>query len=82
MSNDVSVEVLDNLGIALALGSGGGAETDEQRLFRQMARPYSLGRFSHCLELYEEERRQDESLPDLEDLIARLGGRTAGYPCG
>lgn len=68
------VNLLDNLGIALALGTGV-TETDEHRLFRELARPYSLGRFSHCLERYEEERRQDESLPDLEDLIARLGGR-------
>ena len=68
------VSLLDNLGIALALGSAE-TETEEQRLFRELARPYSLGRFSHCLERYEEEWRNDQSLPDLEDLIARLGGR-------
>ena len=69
------VNLLDHLGVALAL-------TDEEllgeeaKLLRRLARPYSLGRYSDCLEFYRTERDEcgDNSLPTVDDVIERLGG--------
>jgi superfamily I DNA/RNA helicase/DNA polymerase III epsilon subunit-like protein len=68
------VSLLDHLGVALAL-SDGDADCSEVRVFRDLTKPFSLGRHSHCLEWYESERAGDPSLPSLDEVIERLGGR-------
>jgi superfamily I DNA/RNA helicase/inhibitor of KinA sporulation pathway (predicted exonuclease) len=68
------VNLLDHLGVALAL-SDGDAARPEVRVFRDLTKPFSLGRYSHCLEWYEKHRAGDASLPSLDELIERLGGR-------
>ena len=68
------VHVLDYLGIALALWDG---ELDnEGQLLRRLCRPFSLGRYSDCLEFYRAERdvAGDSTLPTVRQLIERLGG--------
>ncbi len=67
------VNLLDNLGVALAL-SIEASLGDEARLFRYIARSYALGRYSSCLETYERESREDESLPSVDEVIEALGG--------
>jgi hypothetical protein len=68
------VNVLDHLGLGLALVDG--PATDEAEVFREVCRPYALGRYSRCLDFYGSEVRRlgDPSLPALEDVIERLGG--------
>ncbi|HET7038688.1 MAG TPA: exonuclease domain-containing protein, partial [Gemmatimonadales bacterium] len=68
------VNVLDHLGLGLALWDGPGG--DEAEVFRELCRPYALGRYSRCLDFYAAERRRldDPGLPVLEDVIERLGG--------
>ncbi|HSJ65340.1 MAG TPA: UvrD-helicase domain-containing protein [Gemmatimonadaceae bacterium] len=68
------VNLLDHLGVALAL-SAGVAPPAEVELFRNLTRPFALGRYSHCLEWYDKERAGDASLPTVDDVIDRLGGR-------
>ncbi len=72
------VNLLDHLGVALAL-SDEESLGPEALLLRKLARPYSLGRYSDCLEVYRAERGQseDKSLPTLDELIDRLGGEKA-----
>ena len=68
------VHVLDHLGVALALWDG---ELDaEGQLLRRLCRPFSLGRYSDCLEYYRAEREvsADSTLPTVRQLIERLGG--------
>ncbi|HEX4468119.1 MAG TPA: UvrD-helicase domain-containing protein [Gemmatimonadaceae bacterium] len=68
------VHVLDYLGVALALWDG---ELDnEGQLLRRLCRPFSLGRYSDCLEYYRAERdvAGDSTLPTVRQLIERLGG--------
>ncbi len=48
------VNLLDNLGIALALSDDASLD-DEGRMFKGLTRPYALGRYTTCLELYERE---------------------------
>jgi superfamily I DNA/RNA helicase len=69
------VNLLDQLGIALAL-SDRDSLCDEARKIFEFVPPYSLGRHSDCLELYRSERDLcgDISLPTVDDLIALLGG--------
>ncbi len=65
--------LLGHLGVALALcpdQSLGG----EARLFRDLARPFALGRYSGALEWYEREAVDDLSVPGAEEVIERLGG--------
>jgi DNA polymerase III epsilon subunit family exonuclease len=70
------VNLLDYLGLGLALESW--AElADEDRLLLELATGFALGRYSDCLEVYESERQRVPESPDLEDVIARLGGRKA-----
>ncbi|MDQ3699245.1 MAG: UvrD-helicase domain-containing protein [Gemmatimonadota bacterium] len=67
------LNLLDHLGVALALCD----ERElclEARLFRGLARPFALGRYSTCLEWYEQERGEDVSIPTVHDVIERLGG--------
>src|SRR6185437_14535500 len=67
------VHLLAHLGVALALDSSG-ASCAESALFARVARAFSLGKYSTCLEWYERLRGDDASLPSLNDLIERLGG--------
>jgi superfamily I DNA/RNA helicase len=69
------VNLLDQLGIALAL-SDRDSLCDEARKIFEFIPPYSLGRHSDCLDRYASERDLcgDTSLPSVVDLIALLGG--------
>jgi len=67
------VHVLDYLGLALALAPSREPEKEEL-LFRDMTRPYTLGRYSDCLEVYAAEAATAPDAPDLEEVIERLGG--------
>lgn len=70
-----SVHLLDQLGLALALDRQPVTD-DELTLFRDITRPFTLGRFSDCLEHYAAELSQGASLaPGVDEVIERLGGR-------
>jgi DNA helicase II / ATP-dependent DNA helicase PcrA len=67
------VHLLDQLGLALALDPGSTSKEDE--LFRDITRPYTLGRYSDCLDRYEAELvGAAADTPSLDDVIVRLGG--------
>lgn len=68
--------VLDYLGLGLALEPQGDASRDREVLW-EIAATYALGRYSECLEQYREEREKlaRPDLPTLDEVIARLGGR-------
>ncbi len=68
--------LLDQVGVALAL-SDRDSLCDEARKFLEFSRVHSFGRHSDCLEFYKVEREQcgDASLPDIDELIALLGGQ-------
>jgi DNA polymerase III epsilon subunit family exonuclease len=69
------VNLLDHLGVGLALEPKRKL-ADEDRLLLKIAAPYALGRYSDCLEFYAEERaREGLDVPDVDELIHRLGGR-------
>ena len=71
------VNLLDYLGLGLALWDG---DLDaEGQLLRRLCVPYALGRYSDCLEQYrlERERLADATLPEVRDVIDRLGGEKA-----
>ncbi|HEY8176320.1 MAG TPA: exonuclease domain-containing protein, partial [Gemmatimonadaceae bacterium] len=70
------VHLLDQLGVALALTQPH-AEEGEAKLLQDLARPYALGGFSDCLEYYRAMREElgDPSLPTIEEVIEKLGGR-------
>ncbi len=71
----VLVNLLDYLGLALALDASAGSG-DERRLLLEFARFYALGRFSDCLEFYATEREHSGGdAPTVEEVIARLGGK-------
>jgi DNA polymerase III epsilon subunit family exonuclease len=71
------VNLLDHLGLGLALEPKRKL-VGEENLLLKLAAPYSLGRFSDCLEFYEAERQASGlEAPELEDVIKRLGGRAA-----
>jgi superfamily I DNA/RNA helicase len=67
------VNLLDLVGMGLALCDRASL-CPEALLFREFCVPYTLGRYSSCLELYERERGTDESLPGVDDVIEALGG--------
>jgi DNA helicase II / ATP-dependent DNA helicase PcrA len=68
------VNLLDQLGLALALDPS--STSKEDALFRDITRPYTLGRYSDCLDMYASEVAGGaEGAPDLDEVIARLGGR-------
>jgi DNA helicase-2/ATP-dependent DNA helicase PcrA len=71
------VHLLDQLGVALALTQPH-AEESEAKLLLDLARPYALGGFSECLEYYRAIREDlgDATLPTLDDVIEKLGGRS------
>ena len=48
----------------------------EERVLTDLCRPYTLGRFSDCLELYASELAPGfPGAPSLDEVIARLGGQ-------
>ncbi len=63
--------VLDYLGLALALEQG--ARSKEQELLFTIGRYRTLGRYSDALEFYAASRT--DNTPTLDEVIARLGGR-------
>lgn len=69
------VNLLDQLGIALAL-SDRDSLCDEARKIFEYVPAYSLGRHSDCLDRYRSERELcgDATLPTVDDLITLLGG--------
>ena len=71
----VLVNLLDYLGLALALEQGAGSG-EEDMLFK-VAKFYTLGRYSDALAFYEMERERigGESAPSVDEVIRRLGGR-------
>jgi superfamily I DNA/RNA helicase len=70
----VLVNVLDYLGLALALEQGAGSR--EREMLLNLARFYTLGRYSDALEFYAMERdRTGAEAPLLDEVIQRLGGR-------
>ncbi|PYO59867.1 MAG: hypothetical protein DMD70_10550, partial [Gemmatimonadetes bacterium] len=69
----VLVNLLDYLGLALALEQGAGSR--EQALLFNIAKFYTLGRYSDALAFYEMEReRTGGSAPPVDEVIKRLGG--------
>ncbi|MGH7548126.1 MAG: UvrD-helicase domain-containing protein [Gemmatimonadales bacterium] len=71
----VLVNLLDHLGLALALETGGRASGEAGMLF-DLARFYALGRYSQCLESYASAReRTHAESPTVEEVIERLGGK-------
>jgi DNA helicase II / ATP-dependent DNA helicase PcrA len=68
------VHLLDQLGLALALDQQSSVSKEEE-LFREISRPYTLGRYSDCLDIYAAELAGGaEGAPDLDEVIKRLGG--------
>ena len=69
------VSLLDQLGVALAL-SDQRSLCDEARKIFDLIPPYSLGRYSDCLDFYRAECAGcgDADLPSVDDLIRLLGG--------
>jgi DNA polymerase III epsilon subunit family exonuclease len=66
---------LDWLGLCLVLERG--ERTAEEMVLLDVARVYTLGRYTECLEQYDAMRRRSGRVdtPPVEDLIDRLGGR-------
>ena len=69
------VHLLDQLGLALALDQQA-SPSKEEALFREITRPFTLGRYSDCLDIYAAELAAGaEGALALEEVIERLGGR-------
>jgi superfamily I DNA/RNA helicase len=68
------VNLLDNLGIALAL-SDEAAMCEEARAFRGFTRTFALGRYTNCLDAYEREQGDDITIPTVDEVIEALGGQ-------
>jgi DNA polymerase III epsilon subunit family exonuclease len=68
------VHLLDHLGLALVLHPSAATDSEEL-LFREITRLYTLGRYSDCLESYAAEAGEIPEALQLEEVIARLGGR-------
>jgi ATP-dependent DNA helicase UvrD/PcrA len=67
------VHLLDYLGLALAL-DGSPSPSKEEGLLAELARPFTLGRYSDCLEVYAAELAAGVVGPTLDEVIDRLGG--------
>jgi len=67
------VNLLDLVGLGLALCDRTSL-CAEAVIFREFCVPYTLGRYSSCLEMYERERGTDETIPGVDDVIEALGG--------
>ena len=71
----VLVDLLDYLGLALALEPRRDTGAERDALFK-LARSRTLGRYSDALAFYEMERgRTGAAAPGLDEVIQRLGGR-------
>ncbi|MGH7700012.1 MAG: UvrD-helicase domain-containing protein [Gemmatimonadales bacterium] len=71
----VLVNLLDYLGLALAVEGHTQADGERGILFR-LARFFTLGRYGEALEFYAAEReRTGVASPPLDEVIARLGGK-------
>jgi len=72
------VNLLDQLGVGLALSDQRGLCEEARKLF-DLVPVFSLGRHSDCLDSYRTERDKcgDPSLPTVDELIALLGGQDA-----
>lgn len=69
------VHLLDFLGLSLALDPAPNPTTEERAL-ADLCRPYTLGRYSDCLEFYAAELGPGlQGAPSLDEVIERLGGR-------
>jgi len=69
------VHLLDQLGLALALDQQS-SPAKEEVLLREITRPYTLGRYSDCLDIYAAELAAGApGALGLEEVIERLGGR-------
>jgi len=69
------VHILDQLGLALALDQQA-SPSKEEALFRDITRPFTLGRYSDCLDIYAAELAAGaEGALGLEEVIERLGGQ-------
>jgi superfamily I DNA/RNA helicase/DNA polymerase III epsilon subunit-like protein len=69
------VHLLDQLGLALALDQQP-SPSKEETLFREITRPFTLGRYSDCLDIYAAELAAGaEGALGLEEVIERLGGQ-------
>lgn len=69
------VNLLDQLGLALALDPQS-STSKEDTLFRDITRPYTLGRYSDCLDMYASELAAGAAgAPGLDEVIDRLGGQ-------
>src|SRR5229473_883904 len=71
----VLVNLLDYLGLALALERGAGS--GERDMLFKLAKFYTLGRYSDALTFYEMERERTggDPAPPVDEVIRRLGGR-------
>jgi DNA polymerase III epsilon subunit family exonuclease len=70
-----SINLLDHLGLAMALEVNP-APSEEESVFREVSRPFTLGRYSDCLENYSVEVSQSpQGSLSLDEVIERLGGR-------
>ena len=69
------VHLLDQLGLALALDQQASL-TKEEALFGEITRPFTLGRYSDCLDIYAAELAAGaEGALGLDEVIEWLGGR-------
>src|SRR5713101_3607163 len=79
----VLVNLLDYLGLALALEQGAGSPKGvpdgpgEREILFKLAKFYTLGRYSDALAFYEMERERTDGdpAPPVDEVIRRLGGR-------
>jgi superfamily I DNA/RNA helicase/DNA polymerase III epsilon subunit-like protein len=70
------VHLLDFLGLGLALEPTPRVHASEVHLLVELSRPYALGRYSDCLELYAGELASGvPDAPSLDEVIERLGGQ-------
>jgi len=68
------VHLLDQLGLAMALDQQTSV-SKEEALFREITRPYTLGRYSDSLDRYAAALEAGaDGAPDLDEVIDRLGG--------
>jgi DNA polymerase III epsilon subunit family exonuclease len=67
------VSLLDHLGVALSISDGAFLHP-EAVLFRKLCVPFAFSKYSDCIDWYQRERGDDDSLPSGEEVISRLGG--------